>query len=80
MGTCNRRVKFGLEISSCLGKMSANLRGDVLTHTVARPIRDVGVSLLLFYFFISQLIVTKLRLQMRAAQKLRDSAETIKCN
>ena len=30
----NRRVKFGLKISDRLGKMSENLRGGGLTHTV----------------------------------------------
>ena len=34
MGTCNRPVKFGLKIPNCLEKMSENLRGIFLTHTV----------------------------------------------
>ena len=37
-GTYNRHVKFGLKISSRLGKMSENFRGgDFFTHTVKWP-------------------------------------------
>jgi len=34
IGTCNRRVKFGLKILNRLGKVSENFRGIFLTHTV----------------------------------------------
>jgi len=36
MGKCNGRVKFGLKIPNRLRKMSENLEGDFLTHTVGR--------------------------------------------